>query len=86
MEEEGVIGLARQLGDSQGSAVGEPIALTDYELLEAVPRVEACSCPVGVDGCLWRVSTGALDGDRDAISEDRLGTALEDAAKALRHP
>src|SRR5215211_4248108 len=39
VEEQGVVGLARQLRDGERRTVGEPIAVADHEALEGVRRV-----------------------------------------------
>ena len=40
VEEERVVGLARQLGDRQRRCVGHAVAPPDHETLEGMPRVE----------------------------------------------
>ena len=47
VEEEGVVGLAGELGDGEGGGVGQAVALADDELLESVAGVELGRCAVG---------------------------------------
>ena len=67
VEEEGVVGLTRELGDREGSGVRQPVAGSDHEALEGVLGIErqGLDADAGVRGRTRR--RGAVGYDYDAL-------------------
>jgi hypothetical protein len=63
VQEERVVGLGGELGHGQRRGVGEPVALADHELLEAVLGVQPRAA-LAVEGGGWRADGGWLIGRR----------------------
>src|SRR5579872_841675 len=90
VQEEDRIGLARLLSHGESGGMGQPVALADHELVEAVARVQRSSRRVdsrlGGDrspGAGWPLTGEA---DLDVLTQDRPCAAIEHAAIALAQP
>ena len=87
VKEQGVVGLAGQLGDGQRRGVSEPVAVADDELIEAVAGVEASGRGfVGHPGAVSRGRCVSLDCDLEVGPGHRSRTAFEDPAEPLGDP
>src|SRR5579859_4517412 len=80
VEEERVVGLSGELGDSQRRGVGHPVPVSDDELLEAVARVEAGERAVVLErarGYFCRLGLSTSDRHLDLLAEHGRGASLQ---------
>ena len=93
VQEQRVVGLARELGDRERRGVREPVAVADDELVERVAGVELVAAGVevivGGGGVPWPWPASwrrLVERDARVGAEHRAGACVEDAREAPGDP